>query len=279
VLSPSTAFTSPITYAESGMFLGASPADDTLFSATDKMGITIGLPTWNCSNISATNQSITSLPFLSKDYGSMDAVTIGSYVPQHNLILDNPASTSHAIVDTTSQINIPEIQAIRKAVSRFMTRPLSSTSPRPLPSIHLNTLQCPLTRTLTAYIHNALSLHLTLPFLLRTHQSPFHIPSIPPSSSPTHLLISSRKPHIPPHLQPTLPQILYPHHPYIDLIPIPRLRENIIMLGMIGGSFNPMELKMDIFREGLFCSKGEAWDGRGWEVAPWFVEKWRLLFG
>jgi hypothetical protein len=98
------------------------------------------------------------------------------------------------------------------------------------------------------------------------------------------LLAIARKPWIPTHLQPTLAQILFPHYPYLDLLPFPIMRERAITFASM---FNPMELKLDIFRNGLACyphsrngdsfSSKQPWDIGSWEVKPWFLKKWRLL--
>ena len=136
---------------------------------------------------------------------------------------------------------------------------------------------------LTAALHNALSLNITLPSLLTSSPlSPFYRSSTLPSDDPVALLSTASNPSFPPHLQPTLPQILFPHHAYLDLVPFPVLRARAITLAVTSPRlFDPMDLKRDIMGDGLVYSRAEAngqpWDGRSWEVAPWFLRKWRML--
>lgn len=119
--------------------------------------------------------------------------------------------------------------------------------------------------------------------------SPFYRPASA-ADDPTALLAAVSRPYTPKFLQPTLSQILFPHHPIFDLIPIPAFRETAIMLASTSPSLlNSLELKQDIMCGGLVCwgtrhgsnhgGKGQPWDLRSWEAAPWFLKKWRLLVG
>lgn len=97
-----------------------------------------------------------------------------------------------------------------------------------------------------------------------------------------------------PDLRPSREQIVLEHHPYIDVLPFPTLRKNLI--------FNQRGLDDDEFFEdmlaGLVCwggaglgrkdrdestgraSTGMPWDFRSWEAKGWFVKKyWGLLGG
>lgn len=119
--------------------------------------------------------------------------------------------------------------------------------------------------------------------------SPFYRPASA-SDDPTALLAAVSRPYTPKFLQPTLSQILFPHHPIFDLIPIPAFRERAIMLATTSPALlNSLELKQDILCGGLVCwgtkygsnhgGKGQPWDLRSWEASPWFLKKWRLLVG
>lgn len=119
--------------------------------------------------------------------------------------------------------------------------------------------------------------------------SPFYRPASA-SDDPSALLAAVSRPYTPKFLQPTLSQILFPHHPIFDLIPIPAFRERAIMLATTSPALlNSLELKQDIICGGLVCwgtrhgsnhgGKGQPWDVRSWEAAPWFLKKWRLLVG
>ncbi|KAH8658087.1 hypothetical protein BX600DRAFT_514608 [Xylariales sp. PMI_506] len=121
--------------------------------------------------------------------------------------------------------------------------------------------------------------------------SPLYRP-ITPQDDPQVLLANARVPSLPPHLQPTLPQILYPHPPYLDALPFPALRARaIVMAALMPHAFDLDDLKKDIyFYGGLVCwgrdgggggggGGGQPWDVRSWEVMPWFLTKWKMLVG
>ncbi|KAE8450584.1 hypothetical protein EG329_005928 [Mollisiaceae sp. DMI_Dod_QoI] len=192
-----------------------------------------------------------------------------------NFLVDIPASHFPGLSDLLASVS----KFLSSRGSYCLLTPQPSPSP-PLPSPLLTTLPCPLTTTLLAYFHNATCINLSIPHLLSLPPtSPFHFHQTLPSTNPQTLLSAARKPWIPTHLQPTLPQILIPHHPYLDLVPLPGLRTRAIVLREL---FDPMELKMDVFAGGLVCcpgGRGQPWDGGSWEMALWFRRKWRLLLG
>ncbi|KAL4973823.1 hypothetical protein BDW66DRAFT_98566 [Aspergillus desertorum] len=176
------------------------------------------------------------------------------------------------------------------------TSTLSPTSSEPFPSPYTNRLTEHRTHLLTACMHNAASIGITIDefftYNCMSLCSPFYRPTTP-STDPKLLLASiiSANPFIPTYLRPTLPQILIPHHPVFDLIPMPGLRTRAIVLSAAGTNLvNMFELKRDIIEGGLVCwgvddcdldkkgkGGGQPWDLRSWEVAPWFRAKWRLL--
>ena len=97
-----------------------------------------------------------------------------------------------------------------------------------------------------------------------------------------------------PDLRPSSEQITVQHHPYIDILPFPTLRKNLIT--------HQEEIDEDEFFDdmltGLVCwggagigrkdrevstgyaSTGTPWDVRSWEARVWFLKKyWTLLGG
>jgi hypothetical protein len=96
---------------------------------------------------------------------------------------------------------------------------------------------------------------------------------------------------IKPELIPTIAQVTIPHHPYIDVLPWPIFRSNVI----IASSMNPPQIDeedlcLDLMNNGLRCwgpatgslhgrGEGTPWDSRSWEVMSWFQEKWGHLAG
>jgi hypothetical protein len=95
---------------------------------------------------------------------------------------------------------------------------------------------------------------------------------------------------VPANLRPTLAQILIPHHASLDLLPLPRFRDRVIMMSAaMPHLFNLLEFKGDVYCRGAMAvrssgtpSTGAAadtcqpWDPGNWDVAPWFVRKWSM---
>ncbi|KAM5353344.1 hypothetical protein ACJZ2D_016751 [Fusarium nematophilum] len=81
-------------------------------------------------------------------------------------------------------------------------------------------------------------------------------------------------------LHPTPLQMTVRHHPWIDLIPVPRLRDNILRT-IRQGTHDNTPLAMDILdvqdlRSEAACLVvwGESWNPSGWEVSIPFLRKW-----
>ena len=146
-----------------------------------------------------------------------------------------------------------------------------------------------------ALLHNALILGFDLEYIASCNahtSSPLHRPSLPHDDPETILAASVKSlPTTPPEfLKPTLTQVLIPHHPSLDLIPLPELRDRAITLSAaMPGVFNVWEMKLDIYRRGglrkLDVRKGKdgksrscpPWEKSSWVAAPWFLQKWRII--
>ncbi|KAE8353379.1 hypothetical protein BDV28DRAFT_157070 [Aspergillus coremiiformis] len=89
---------------------------------------------------------------------------------------------------------------------------------------------------------------------------------------------------LPPALQPTALQRSIPHHPWLDLIPISQMRDNLIQAG---DTFDDWQLCHDLCGHRSpdhHASKGkeetgvivwkDPWDPSGWEVTPTFLQNW-----
>ncbi|THC98249.1 hypothetical protein EYZ11_002251 [Aspergillus tanneri] len=83
------------------------------------------------------------------------------------------------------------------------------------------------------------------------------------------LLEAISHPSIPPHLQATLPQVLFPHRPILDLLPWPGLRVHAIMLAAtVPMLHDALDFKKDIIEGGLVCSPPRRGAGAlRWEAA------------
>jgi hypothetical protein len=121
-----------------------------------------------------------------------------------------------------------------------------------------------------ALLSNTNTLGFTLEWLHEDAISPFT------TTNPERLDTSC-----PQSLRPTSLQRTIPHHPWLDLFPIPTMRDNILRAG---DSFDDTELCMDLVefwsspgeRSGLVVW-GDPWDPRNWEVSEEFLRKWAWI--
>ncbi|KAL2844346.1 hypothetical protein BJY01DRAFT_248175 [Aspergillus pseudoustus] len=117
-----------------------------------------------------------------------------------------------------------------------------------------------------------------------------HDDAYSPFGCPGASKISYKPVHeLPPALQPTAIQLRVPHHPWLDLIPFPGLRDNLILLGE---GLDDAQLCYDMSGRGvpaavipgkrLGLAGGETgvivwrdpWDPSGWEVTESFSHRW-----
>lgn len=120
-----------------------------------------------------------------------------------------------------------------------------------------------------ALVSNTSSMGFTMEWLNEDAESPFNAPQ--PGSS----IVSASCPS---SLSPTDLQRTVAHHPWIDLFPFPRMRDNLLLAG---DSYDEDQLCIDLVE---FCHVpceqmglivwGEPDDPRGWEVSESFLKRW-----
>ncbi|PLB53581.1 hypothetical protein P170DRAFT_473439 [Aspergillus steynii IBT 23096] len=184
------------------------------------------------------------------------------------------------LIEGIAESDVELNQAALPAPEDGVTRPA-------LADLYLNRLQLPKTSLLQAFAFNARCLGIGpeefASYSCLSFCSPFYRP-VTMTDDPQGLLAAVSRPAIPPHLQPTLPQVLFPHHPILDLLPLPGLRARAIMLAATAPFLlDAFDFKKDVVDGGLICwaarrgGNDQPWDKRSWEAAPWFLRKWRLL--
>jgi hypothetical protein len=289
---------------------GAATSQDSYLALTgDEAQPSRGLSASKVFYPSARKQTSCAMILCFPDWpGSMDA----SDLSRDTLLEEDTISTPICASDKTQNLDVyldgnahqssegiqeratppnqtPNIDFFISAVTRFLQTHHSLPSPSipPLPSPYQNNLECPLSTILSAYFHNANAIGLSLADIL-SNSSPFSRPNTSMSDDPQAILseVRAQRPWIPSHLQPTLPQVLFAHHHYVDLLPFPGLRARAILMGLGGGMGTDvgMRLKLDVFSYGICCFRdgerggsGQPWDGKSWVVRGWFRKKWRLL--
>jgi len=93
---------------------------------------------------------------------------------------------------------------------------------------------------------------------------------------------------LPEGLMPTRLQVIRRHHPWIDLLPSARLRDNVLQIVEEGGTADEDELCEDVVGVGKLQASGggpglilwgEPWEVGSWEVGMGFWRKWGSVLG
>ncbi|KAK2052498.1 hypothetical protein LY76DRAFT_494357, partial [Colletotrichum caudatum] len=86
---------------------------------------------------------------------------------------------------------------------------------------------------------------------------------------------------LPRSLAPTSMQLTTRHHPWIDLFPLARMRDNLLVATRILSPADEQRLYEDIMTSGEAGSEwagllvwGEPWDPQSWEVSLPFLQRW-----
>jgi hypothetical protein len=118
-----------------------------------------------------------------------------------------------------------------------------------------------------ALVHNTFTIGFTMEWLDENAVSPWSLSTF-----------ANIGPSCPTSLRPTMLQRKIFHHPWIDLFPIPKMRDNLLLAG---DSYDETALCNDLIE---FCDVpnektglivwSEPWDPSGWEVSEAFVAKW-----
>ncbi|KAK6602627.1 hypothetical protein H4I95_06564 [Botrytis cinerea] len=128
--------------------------------------------------------------------------------------------------------------------------------------------------TTRAFVANAQTLGLTTSSMARTACSRFFVNPTAGHTSFTLDLTS-----LPVSLHPTPLQREIPHHPWIDLLPIPQLRDNLLRRN---NQFDEVELCQEMRgvksaklgrKNGIIVWR-DPWDESGWELTETFARKW-----
>lgn len=124
---------------------------------------------------------------------------------------------------------------------------------------------------------NAEILGLQVDWLLCHSVSPFGLPA-------THGTGSSSPLTCPDNLVPTMLQQRVPHHPLVDLFPLPRMRDNfLVAISQILTHDEEQRLWDDLIESGAgdgwtgMIVWGDPWDSRNWEVTWPFLRAWGWL--
>jgi hypothetical protein len=189
-------------------------------------------------------------------------------------------ATNDVVVPTKHVVGLSDITEEnlcqrREMLYRFAEEALATYSTCQLSRNHLlRLIQLNVVNSLT---RNSTILGLDKDWLLCSAMSPFCIYGPQHSSGP-------KLPQCPSNMVPTRLQQSIPHHPWVDLFPLPRMRDNL--LTAVCGMFTPeqeQQLWDDLIEPwgsadwaGMIVW-GEPWDPNSWEVTLPFLRRWGWL--
>jgi len=132
--------------------------------------------------------------------------------------------------------------------------------------------------TINAFTRNAAALGYTFDWLICAAISPFGCDG--QDSKPVPVTAGA----VPSSLTPTSLQLTTKHHPWLDLFPIPRMRDNLLIaLGFLSPE-DEQQLFDDVMESGGGKNEwtgllvwGEPWDPQSWEVSIPFLQRWSWL--
>lgn len=183
----------------------------------------------------------------------------------------------HAIADPSAFISLEAIDSVRildpdLQKTKTMIQHLEMMAHRcytlgsPRTDLLLNLFQLNFTR---AIVENIRILGLT--------SSNFHDDAISPfnTAGPRQYDLEQ---HLPTNLRPTVVQRSVPHHPWLDLLPIPQMRDNLVLAQ---DTFDEEQLCLDMKGTGSARTGStgiivwrDPWDSSGWEVTEAFAHSW-----
>ena len=228
----------------------------------------------------------TRLQILEKKIDLQSILKAGLKALSHKTLVDVDCSTSHGnregCANNSTQLRLDKILVLQNANKEYVAS---------LPDIRRNNIRIKQVLFVAACVANASSLGLSLDGLgCESTESPFFRNSVSESAAKTACL--SDFPDVKTHLRPCATQLMYRHHPYIDVLPFPTFRERLIKLAC---AEEPMidedEMCKDLENDGLICwgsslgggsaatGSGAPWDIRSWEAQDWFMKKWWILIG
>ena len=134
--------------------------------------------------------------------------------------------------------------------------------------------------TINAFTRNAAALGYTFDWLICEAISPF-------GRYPHKIRLGQEASSIPPmpsSLAPTKAQMSTTHHPWLDLLPLPRMRDNFLLATSALSAEEEQRLFDDILESGGGKREwtglvvwGEPWDPASWEVTLPFMRNWGWL--
>lgn len=132
--------------------------------------------------------------------------------------------------------------------------------------------------TINGFTRNAAALGYQFDWLICAAVSPFGCDG--QNRNPVSAITAA----MPSSLIPTSMQLTTRHHPWLDLFPIPRMRDNLLKAASVLSPEDEQRLFDDVMELGRGKNEwagllvwGEPWDPQSWEVSVPFLQRWAWL--
>jgi hypothetical protein len=187
-----------------------------------------------------------------------------------------PSPCLLSIISTWSHCSEEDAAQKRAILERFAEQALMSyMTANPCADHHLKLLQF---NTINGLTGNAAALGYQFDWLICAAISPFGCDG--QSRNPVSVSVAA----VPSSLAPTSMQLTTRHHPWLDLFPIPKMRDNLLIAASVLSPENEQRLFDDVMDSGEGKNEwagllvwGEPWDPQSWEISVPFLRRWGWL--
>ncbi|KAH8663776.1 hypothetical protein BGZ61DRAFT_367604 [Ilyonectria robusta] len=186
------------------------------------------------------------------------------------------ASPLDSLMTTFSHCSEDNVAQKRAILKRFAEQALTSyMTADPCADHHLKLIQL---NTINGFTRNAAALGFNFDWLICESISPFSRDGQNGKSG------TARAAPVPSSLMPTSMQLRTRHHPWLDLFPLPKMRDNLLIAASILTAEDEQRLFEDVMESGGGRNEwaglvvwGEPWDPQSWEISVPFLQNWGWL--
>jgi hypothetical protein len=214
----------------------------------------------------------------SDDENISDAVSsaaVSSNASSPDTVSSSAVLSPSGIASAFSHLSKEDAARARAMLERFAEQALMSYAlGDPSADHYLKLIQL---NTINAFTSNAAALGYRFDWLVCESISPFGY------DGHSHHAVSPIAATVPSSLAPTHLQLTTKHHPWLDLFPLPRLRDNALIAVSVLSPADEQRFFEDVMESdgknewtGLLVW-GEAWDPQNWEVSIPFLQRWPWL--
>ncbi|ROT42960.1 hypothetical protein SODALDRAFT_327126 [Sodiomyces alkalinus F11] len=190
---------------------------------------------------------------------------------------DAKASPLDNLITTFSHCSEENVSQKRARLKRFAEQALTSyLTADPCADHHLKVIQL---NIINGFTRNAAALGFNFDWLICDSISPFGRDGESSKSGTTAIA-----PSVPTSLRPTNLQLTTKHHPWLDLFPLPKMRDNLLIAASVLTPEDEQRLFEDVMESGGGKNEwaglavwGDPWEPQSWEISAPFLRNWKWL--